>query len=97
MMLRSGPVNGNIKTHAATIAVAKTVWIRTTESCTGTDYRVIPSSLFLFSSPVGEKLSLTCRLLYTPVLQALHLSIDAFTGTPPAADWKRPLGRPRRT
>jgi len=22
--------------------------------------------------------------------QALHLSIDAFTGTPPAADWKRP-------
>jgi len=29
--------------------------------------------------------------------QALHLSIDAFTGTPPAVDWKRPPGRPRRT
>jgi len=33
----------------------------------------------------------------TPASQALHLSIDAFTGTPPAADWKRPPGRPRRT
>jgi len=39
-----------------------------------------------------------CRLPRdTPVSQALHLSIDASTGTPPAADWKRPLGRPRRT
>ena len=36
-----------------------------------------------------------CRLSRdTPVSQALHLSIDAFTGTPPAADWKRP---PQRT
>ena len=33
----------------------------------------------------------------TPVSQALHLSIDAFTGTLPATDWKRPPGRPRRT
>jgi len=24
------------------------------------------------------------------------LSIEAHTGTPPAADWKRPLGRPQR-
>jgi len=39
-----------------------------------------------------------CRLPRdTPVSQALHLSIDASTGTPPAADWKRPLSRPRRT
>ena len=40
-----------------------------------------------------------CRLSTwdTPASQALHLSIDAFTGTPPATDWKRPLGRPRRT
>ena len=29
--------------------------------------------------------------------QALQLSIEAHSGTPPAADWKRPLGRPRRT
>ena len=28
--------------------------------------------------------------------QALELSIEAHTGTPPAADWKRPPGRPRR-
>ena len=28
--------------------------------------------------------------------QALQLSIEAHTGTPPAADWKRPPGRPRR-
>jgi len=26
---------------------------------------------------------------------ALQLSIEAYTGTPPAADWKRPPGRPR--
>jgi len=25
---------------------------------------------------------------YTPASQALYLSIDAFTGTPPATDWK---------
>jgi len=36
-----------------------------------------------------------CRLSRdTSVSQALHLSIDAFTGTPPATDWKRPPGRP---
>jgi len=29
-------------------------------------------------------------------LQALQLSIEAHTGTPPAADWKRPPGRHRR-
>ena len=34
--------------------------------------------------------------LNTPALQALQLSIEAHTGTPPAADWKRPPGRPRR-
>jgi len=28
---------------------------------------------------------------------ALQLSIEAHTGTSPAADWKRPPGRPRRT
>ena len=33
----------------------------------------------------------------TPASQALHLSIDAFTGTPPATDWKRLPDRPRRT
>jgi len=40
-----------------------------------------------------------CRLpKYTPASQALQLSIiDPHTGTPPAADWKRPPGRPRRT
>jgi len=39
-----------------------------------------------------------CRLpRSTPASQALHLSIDAFTGTPPAVDWKRPLGHPRKT
>ena len=32
----------------------------------------------------------------TPASQALQLSIEADTGTPPAADWKRPPGRPRR-
>jgi len=32
----------------------------------------------------------------TPALQALQMSIEAHTGTPPAADWKRPPGRPRR-
>ena len=38
-----------------------------------------------------------CRLLEnTPALQALQLSIEAHTGTPPAADWKHPPGRPRR-
>ena len=39
-----------------------------------------------------------CRLPEnTPASQALQLSIEAHTGTPPAADWKRPPGRPRRT
>jgi len=39
-----------------------------------------------------------CRLLEnTPASQALQLSIEAHTGTPPATDWKRPPGRPRRT
>jgi len=33
----------------------------------------------------------------TSASQALLLSIDTHTGTPPAADWKRPPGRPRRT
>jgi len=33
----------------------------------------------------------------TPASQALQLSIEAHTGTPPAADWKRPPGRPRKT
>jgi len=28
---------------------------------------------------------------------ALHLSIDAFTGIPPATDWNPPLGHPLRT
>ena len=32
----------------------------------------------------------------TPASQALQLSIEAHTGTPPAADWKRTPGRPRR-
>ena len=39
-----------------------------------------------------------CRLPEnTPALQALQLSIESHTGTPPATDWKRPPGRPRRT
>ena len=39
-----------------------------------------------------------CRLPEnTPASQALQLSIEAHTGTPPAADWKRPPGCPRRT
>jgi len=33
----------------------------------------------------------------TPASQALQLSIEAHIGTPPAADWKRPPGCPRRT
>ena len=38
-----------------------------------------------------------CRLPEnTAASQALQLSIEAHTGTPPAADWKRPPGRPRR-
>jgi len=38
-----------------------------------------------------------CRLPEnTPASQALQLSIEAHTGTPPAADWKRPPGHPRR-
>jgi len=38
-----------------------------------------------------------CRLPEnTPASQALQLSIEAHTSTPPAADWKRPPGRPRR-
>ena len=38
-----------------------------------------------------------CRLLEnTPASQALQLSIEAHTSTPPAADWKRPPGRPQR-
>ena len=39
-----------------------------------------------------------CRLSRdTPLSQALHLSIDAFTSTPPAADWKHPPDHLRRT
>ena len=38
-----------------------------------------------------------CRLPEnTPASQALQLSIEAHTGTPPTADCKRPPGRPRR-
>jgi len=38
-----------------------------------------------------------CRLPEnTPASQALQLSIEVHTGTPPAVDWKRPPGRPRR-
>jgi len=38
-----------------------------------------------------------CRLPEnTPASQALQLSIEAHTSTPPAAGWKRPPGRPRR-
>jgi len=33
----------------------------------------------------------------TSASQALQLSIEAHTSTPPAADWKRPPGRPRRS
>jgi len=39
-----------------------------------------------------------CRLPEnTPASQALQLSIEAHTGTPPATDWKCPTGCPRRT
>ena len=39
-----------------------------------------------------------CRLPSdTPAHQALKLCIDVSTGVRPAADWKRPPGRPRRT
>ena len=39
-----------------------------------------------------------CRLPEnTPASQALQLSIEAHTGSLPAADWKRPPGRPRRS
>jgi len=34
--------------------------------------------------------------IFTEIWQALQLSIEAHTGTLPAADWKRPPGRPRR-
>jgi len=38
-----------------------------------------------------------CRLPEnTPASQALQLSIEAHTRTPPAVHWKRPPGRPRR-
>ena len=38
-----------------------------------------------------------CRLPEnTAASQALQLSIEGNTGTPPAAGWKRPPGRPRR-
>jgi len=38
-----------------------------------------------------------CRLSEnTHALQALQLSIEACTSTPPTAAWKRPLGRSRR-
>ena len=38
-----------------------------------------------------------CRLpKNTPASQALQLSIEAHTGTPPAANWKCPPGRPWR-
>ena len=38
-----------------------------------------------------------CRLPEnTPASQVLQLSIEAHTGTPPTADWKRPPGRPQR-
>ena len=38
-----------------------------------------------------------CRLQEnTPASQALQLSIEAHISTPPAADWKRPPGPPRR-
>jgi len=38
-----------------------------------------------------------CRLPEnTPASQALQLSIETHTGSPPAAVWKRPPGRPRR-
>jgi len=38
-----------------------------------------------------------CRHLEnTPASQALQLSIEAHTSTPPATDWKSPPGRPRR-
>jgi len=38
-----------------------------------------------------------CRLPEnTPASQALQLPTEAHTSTPPAADWKRPPGRPRR-
>jgi len=38
-----------------------------------------------------------CRLPEnTPDSQALQLSIEALTSTPPVADWKRPPGCPRR-
>jgi len=42
-------------------------------------------------------MSLHMTKLSATSLMALQLSIDAHIGTPPAADWKRPPGRPRRT
>ena len=39
------------------------------------------------TSHVGDYFCCQCRI---------QLSIEAHTGTPPAADWKRPPGRPRR-
>jgi len=50
--------------------------------------------LHTLSSPLFGHI---CRLPEnTLASQAMQLSIEAHTSTPPAADWKGPSGRPRR-
>ena len=54
--------------------------------------------LLLLTDVIHYSVGNICRLPEnTPASQALQLSIEAHTGTPPAADWKCPPGRPRRT
>jgi len=50
-------------------------------------YRILLLTSFIIWSHLSPTWERTC----------LAMSIEAHTGTPPAADWKRPPGRPRRT
>ena len=57
----------------------------------------LPDMPFLIADRRHSLFGHICRLPEnTPASQALQLSIEAHTGTPPAADWKRPPSRPRR-
>jgi len=57
-------------------------------------YHLIPS---LITDRRHSLFGHICRIPEnTTASQALQLSIEAHTSTPPAADWKRPPGRPRR-
>ena len=69
-------------------------WYDKVSNAVVNDRTKLPDLLSIIADRRHSLFGHICRL---PENTPASLSIEAHTGTPPAADWKRPPGRPRRT